>query len=385
MVAAKTIYHFQIVNIFFSIIAIPFIGILAAHEDMIVTASVSVVQAVLTLGIAFLLPYLDGDRLIVYGLFLTSLSFLSLVFYGYYCFIKFPEYKFSRKHVNFPMMKIQMSYLGWNSIGLFVMISRNHGLAVMLNLFFGTKINASYGLANQINGQLNNFSGNILSALYPQIVKSEGAGDSEKMIRLSLIGSKYGFFMFALFAIPCLFEMEALLVFWLKSIPPHAVMFCRYILLATLCRQLTSGLPSAIQATGHIKMYQLLLSGCWVMSLPIAYFLLSSGYQLSYVMLSYVFFELVACGIRLYVLKKLVSMSTLYYFQKTIYKLWLPTIIYCICCVIIVTFTNFTGRFWLTGIIPGPLYIIAIYYFGIDTTERLHLKEVLDSMLRKLK
>ena len=73
-------------------------------------------------------------------------------------------------------------------------MGRNQGLALILNLFFGTVVNAAYGIANQVGSQLQFFSRTMLRALNPQIMKSEGAGDRERMLRLSMMASKFGFF-----------------------------------------------------------------------------------------------------------------------------------------------------------------------------------------------
>ncbi|VFS49046.1 Uncharacterised protein [Moellerella wisconsensis] len=65
---------------------------------------------------------------------------------------------------------------------------------VVINKFFGAKMNAAYGIAFQINGQVKNLSQTLLSAMNPQIMKSEGKSNRERAINVSVAASKIGFF-----------------------------------------------------------------------------------------------------------------------------------------------------------------------------------------------
>src|SRR5690606_16126473 len=147
-------------------------------------------------------------------------------------------------------MKELGSFAGWNLFGALCSVGRNQGSAVVLNLFFGVIINASYAIANQINSQLNFFSASMVRALSPQIMKSEGLGDRKRMLRLSMMASKFSFFLLAFIAIPCIFEMSSLLKIWLNIVPDKTVIFTILILISNLISQLTIGLQTAVQATG---------------------------------------------------------------------------------------------------------------------------------------
>ena len=55
--------------------------------------------------------------------------------------------------------------------GSLAIISRQQGLNVLLNLFFGTILNAAHSIAQQINGVLTQFVNNLYMATRPQITK----------------------------------------------------------------------------------------------------------------------------------------------------------------------------------------------------------------------
>ena len=92
-----------------------------------------------------------------------------------------------------------LGFAGWNTLGSVAMIGRNQGIAIILNLFFGTVVNAAYGIANQINGVLNYFSTTFQRALNPQLMQSEGMKDRDRLIRISLISSKFSVLVLSLF------------------------------------------------------------------------------------------------------------------------------------------------------------------------------------------
>src|SRR5690606_12101976 len=125
-----------------------------------------------------------------------------------YCAAKYKESKVQlKKSFNKGMLKEMFSYAGWNMFGAGSVVARNQGMAMILNVFFGTVINAAYGIANQVNAQLSYFSVTMLQSLNPQIIKSEGSGDRQRMLRLAMIASKFSFFLLSFFSIPVIIEM----------------------------------------------------------------------------------------------------------------------------------------------------------------------------------
>ena len=121
-------------------------------------------------------------------------------------------------------------------------------MIIILNIFGGTVVNAAFGIANQVNGQMNYFSTSLLQAIEPQIMKSEGAGDRDRMLRLSILTCKLSFFLISFFSIPIIIKLPYILELWLKNVPDYTVIFCRIILFATIISQSTLGLQSGIYA-----------------------------------------------------------------------------------------------------------------------------------------
>lgn len=91
----------------------------------------------------------------------------------------------------FLIVKDIFSFIGWNLYSTLARIFCNQGYAVVLNLFSGTIINSAYGIANQVNGALNQFTSSVEKAFNPQIMKSEGMQDRNRVVSLSMLSTKY--------------------------------------------------------------------------------------------------------------------------------------------------------------------------------------------------
>ena len=368
--ASKTVYTIMMVMMFINIVAVPFQGLLVSREQMGLMAVVAISESLLKLGAALLLPLISQDKLVVFSLLTAAISVTAFLFFAIYCTRAYPTMAIKKQLVNLAGIRKLAGFTGWNSFGTFCILARTQGLAIILNLFFGPLVNASYAIANQINSQFLFFSGTMIKALNPQIMKSEGAGDRKRMLRLSLIGSKSGLFLLSFIAIPCLFEMETLIGIWLKETPAYTITFCQLILIGSLCKQLTVGLQSAIQAGGEIRHYHLIIGAILLLNVPLAYLLIISGVPPPTVMLSYIGIELVACAGRIIVSNKAISLQINGYLRKVVYKGLVPVTLYCILCFAITYFFNFPGRFVLTFTVLPLIFITTVYYFGLDADER---------------
>ncbi len=370
--AARAVYHFMAGSVFFTIMSVPFSGVLIAHENMFWVAFVAVVETLLKLGVALLLMVLERDKLIAYGFFTCCISIISCILSVAFCLRKYDECSFRNLlPVNKRLLKELSSFAGWNLFGSLSGVSRDHGFAILLNIFFGTIVNAAYGIAIQISSQLTFFSTAMIRALVPQIVKSEGAGDRQRMLRLSMMASKFGFFLLVVIAVPCIFEMEAILRFWLHKVPENTQIFCSLLLVSIMINHLTIGLQSALQATGRIRVYQLLVSMIVISNLPVAYFLLKSNLPVYYPLAAFSVVEMVACATRLLLLKKIAGLSIRQFLSRVIGKEVVPVMTICLVCFLVTRYNNILPfRFILTGLSSVCIFPIVVFFAGLCKDEK---------------
>lgn len=381
---AKALYYFMSASVFFTIIAVPFTASLNTHENMLWIAIVNIIESFIKLGIAIsLLYFIQNERLIVYGVLMAILSVISFALYAAYCLKKYDECNVRNYQIDKPLIKELGGFAGWNVFGSLCAVGRFQGLAVILNMFFGTAVNAAYGIANQILGQLQFFSGTMLRAINPQIMQSEGMNDRQRMLRLSTIASKFGFFLLAFIAIPCIFEMPVILKLWLKNVPDNTVIFCNLTLIGAMFMQLTVGLQSAFQATGKIKYYQLIVGGLILSNLPIAYCLLLAGLPSYSVLVSYICLEFVACFTRLFLLKKLAGLSIREYILSVFVKVFLPLLTIIATCWLITNYLKFDFRFLVTITISIVVFAITIYFTGFCKDEKLLVNNMIRKVLKR--
>jgi O-antigen/teichoic acid export membrane protein len=382
---AKGIYHFMSVTVFFTIINAPFIGSLTAHENMIYLAIVNIVEALLKLSIGLVLFVITEDRLMWYGFLMAFLSLATLSLYAFFCFSKYDECTtkgfFSR--LEKPLLKELFSFASWSLFGAACTVSRTQGSAIILNLFFGSVVNAAYAIGNQVSSQMNFFSSTMMQAMNPQLMKSEGAGNRGRLLELAMLASKYGFFLFAFIAIPAIFEMPAILMFWLNQVPPNTVIFCRLLVIAILTNQLTIGLQSAVQAIGKIKAYQITVGTTLLLNMPLGYLLLRMGMPAYAMVAGFIVAELVACCLRGYFMRKLGGLSIRAFINRVLIKELIPVFMAIIVSYLVTTFLDFPYRFIFTIAISSLAFFVTVYFFGTELQERDKLKSLIFNMINK--
>ncbi len=308
--AAKIIYQFLVITLFFDITSVPFIGVINAKENMLMFSIVGIIESILKLILALSLSYFYIDRLVVYGIGMLIIAFITRSFYYFYVRIFYQEYTVSLKKFADKKTLVEMTgFTGWNTFGALALMGRNQGIAIIINLFFNTIVNAAYGIANQVNGVMGNVSYTFQKSINPQLMKSFGMHDQNRLIRLSYKSSKFSVLIFAFFSIPLIIEMDSILTLWLQTPPLYTVRFSQLVLLLSLLNQYSMGLMSSIQATGNISTYQITVSILILLNLPITYMLFTIGFPPYGCVVSFIVIELISFMYRIYMAKRIVGIS----------------------------------------------------------------------------
>lgn len=371
--AAKMIYHFMVVSTVFSVLAVPYDAVINAHENMLIFAILGIVESVLKLIIAIFITYTSHDQLIVYGLLMSALSIFLLIIRVLYCSRKYGECILQPlKNFSQPIFKEMTGFASWTFIGSSTSIVAYYGQGIVLNMFFGTVVNAAQGIAHQISGQLGAFSSTMLNALNPVIAKSEGAGDRSLMVKASMLGSKISFFLLMFFITPVIVEMPYILSVWLKEVPPHTVIFCRLLLIRNLIEQLFYTLSASISAVGNIKEYQIFSSVITFFPLVVAYFLFKVGYAPYALYIVFIGYSIVASLNKLYFSRKTFALSIKVYSKKVI----LPCVSNFIISLLIALLPTFIlpegfPRFVCVVLMSTASFVFLMYGIGFNKEERL--------------
>jgi O-antigen/teichoic acid export membrane protein len=359
---AKIVFHFMVVSTFFTISAVPYDAAINSHENFLFDALSGILESVLKLAIAISLIFTAADKLVLYGLLMALLTILIRVIKSIYCVKKYEECPNPLKSgINIELTKEMFSFAGWNLFGSFCTIARNQGLAIILNMVFGILVNAAYAIANQVNSNLMLFSVNMLKSINPQIIKSEGGGDRQRMLRLTSLSCKASFFLLAFFAIPVILEMPFILKIWLKTVPENTIIFCQLMILLTLILLITAGLNAAIQSVGKIKVSQTVTGSLLILNLPLSWFIIKLGYPAYSVLVCSVILECIAGGSRIWFANRIAGLNVKEFLVNTLLKSFL-TFILVICFATLPRFILEEG--FLRAGITALTSTISLYLFG---------------------
>lgn len=274
--AARWVLHFSLLAFVINLISVPQMASITAHEHMSAYAYIGILDGLLRLGVAFLILHSPIDRLIYYAALMAGVVLIVRLAYGLYCRLHFEECRY-RPVFDRPLIKDMFSFAGWNFIGVTSGVLRDHGGNILVNLFSGPAVNAARGVAVQLNGAVQGFVTNFMTAVNPQITKSYAAGDKEYMFSLVRRSSRMSFFLLFIIALPVIFNADYLLSIWLKEVPEHSSLFVQLFLIFALSESLSNPMITAMLATGNIRNYQLVVGGIQLLNLPVSYVCLRMG------------------------------------------------------------------------------------------------------------
>jgi O-antigen/teichoic acid export membrane protein len=383
--AARQVYTITIGILFITIVTAPLKALFIAHENIVYISIVEICDAVLKLLAAFGLVYIGYDKLLFYALILALIQTGNLMAYAIYAKFHFPECRLtiSRKDIDRQSLSQLIGFAGWTTYGMGAIAARNQGTALILNHFFGTVINAAYGVAFQVYGAIAFVGASVLNAMNPQIMKAEGSNDRQHVWRLAEQESKYSAALMAIVSIPVIIEMPSILHVWLKEVPPHTAMFCRFILLSFIIDQLTIGLNTVNQAIGKIRSYSLLMFTPKLLNLPISWLVLKAGHSVETIMWIFIGIEFFVAALRLPYMRATADLNIRHYIMHVIVPLLPLGVVMCIAGALCIKLTDVPFRFILSFIVSATAGATTAWFLTLSRNEREYVLHLFKSKFRK--
>ncbi|MCD4679056.1 MAG: hypothetical protein K8S00_01590, partial [Bacteroidales bacterium] len=323
---AMFVFRFSVWGAFFSIICIPFQGLITAQEKFSTRASIKILRSLLRLGVVLIVISFLGNRLRLYSVLMMIVMIIPPSLYYLYCHKKYKHIIRWNFQNNWSKYKEMIVFSGWILLGAGAVVGKVQGTAIIINLFFGTILNASFSIANQVNHLILMFSKSLSQAAIPQITKSFSSGNSERTIQLAFYISKYSFFLMLFPAMLFILETEFILKLWLGEVPQYTSVFINLMIINALIEVTSSGIPAAVHATGRIKWFQIILSIISLLSLPAAYVLFMLGYPPYYILVTYIVSSIVMVIVQLFLLKRLLKFNVKEFLKKTFLRIFYVTI-----------------------------------------------------------
>mgnify|MGYP003296984811 CR=1 FL=1 len=332
--AAHVIYQFSIVSAIISIIAVPFDAVMNAHEHLWVMSLFNILSSILSLLTALFLLLCTWDRLIIWGICNLLIQIVLRLGKVMYSKKHFEECRITKlREVTKSDVMPMLSFTGWSMFGNLSSMAVTQLRGIVLNPFFGVRLNASEGIAKSVTNYVNQISMAIIKAINPQIMKSEGEGNRRRMVSVVEIGAKYSSFLFSLVAVPLLFEVDYLLKIWLLEVPGYAGIFCKLILIDLLVDKFSNQINQAIYAVGNIKKFQVIESSLALVYLPVILVLFKFGAPPPAIYYAIIATTLLKYIDRFYFGKKLAEINVLSYLKNAIVPVLLPTSIGLLCII----------------------------------------------------
>ncbi len=382
---AKTIFHFMVINTFITIISVPYDAVINSHENILVLSLVDLLGNILNLGIAIYLSFSTANLLVLYGFLMLLTQLVLRIIKQSYSKSKYKECKINfRKYVDKELSKTILTFSGWNLFGSLASMSVTQVKSIFINMFFGVSVNAADGLSTNASSQVNMISTSMTQALNPQLVKSEGGGDRQKMLHYTEIATKFSIFLFALFAIPVIFEAPYLLNLWLKKVPDYTIIFCQLILIATLIEKFTFEITTAIRAVGKIRNFQVAETIVKVLNIPFSYFILKAGCPPYYIYFVIILISLLAAFQRLYFGRVIAGMNIQSFLKNGILPILIPVFLASICS-FLPQFYISVGflRLVITTMTSIVIMTISFWFWGLKDNEVQILKQFAATIIQK--
>lgn len=299
-------FQISIIVTCIGIINVPYQSIFQAHEKFIFIAVVDIVISFVRFGFVVLLIFYEGNCLLFYAVYMSLLSFGSMLVY-YFCSKRnWSEYERWNFVTSWKSYKNVLSFNGYTFLHTASMSARNAGSNLLVNMFFGTVTNAAFAIAKSVEGYVETFMATFDSAAGPQITQGLSAHDEERVAflvnRICRISILLVLFLFA----PLYTEMDFLLKIWLVIPPVGASNFAKLILIQVLVASTSGGLAQLINGFGQIKWFKIEISLLFLLCLPVGYILFSEGFSSETIILLFILSDVLNRIIELVLMKYII-------------------------------------------------------------------------------
>lgn len=369
LIAANWVYQFSVAASIVTLMTIPYDAVIIANERMKAFAYISILDAILKLGIIFLISFFGNDKLIFYGLLILIVSILTRSVNMIYSQRNFEEskYKFIWDKNLFKQIG---GFAGWNFLGNTAYTFSNEGVNILLNIFGGTPVNAARAIAYQVRSVTTQFTSNILMAVNPHLIKLYSQKQNEKFTELLFFISKTTFFVMLILCLPIILFADTVLTLWLVNVPEYTVVFVKLILIFLMIRIFHSPIDTLFKATGKIKYYQIVDATTLFLNLPISYILLKNNFGVESVFGVMILVEIINLIAILYLAQRMGELNISNYLLRVILPCFFVTIIAAPTSYILINSLHTDSIFMQLAYLLGVLSIISTTIFIVGFKKR---------------
>lgn len=382
---AEIVYQISVFTAILNIMKIPYNAVIIAYEKMSFFAWVSIFESVAKLSLIIVIKYLEYDRLIEYAFFMAFIAFVILITYKVFCNIKFKIARF-KFHKNYELTKELIVFSGWSLFGGVANVCNTQGVNLVLNMFTNVVVNAAMGIANQVNNAIYSFVTNFQTAFNPQLIKSYSGGDNDYFFLLLKRSAKFSFLLYYFIFLPFFVNADRVLLFWLKDVPEYSSSFVKLILIWSLIDVFNNPLYTAIQATGKIRTYNIMVSVFKLLPLPLIIVLFMNGFSPNWIFYSEIIFSIVIDIWRLVYASKKLNFGCISFFKDIVCRCIFIIILSLPLTLLINKCTNGMQeltRFLLVCVFSVILNMILYITVGLNKDEIISIREYIKKHFKR--
>lgn len=381
------VFRFTCVSCFIGMVNIPFTAMYTAKQYIAELTIYSFVATALNFCFVYYMVINPGVWMKGWALWTCVITIVPQLIICIRALMIFPECRLVFSYMGrLDYLKKIGKYASWQLLGCLCGLLRTQGIVILINKFFGPKVNASMTIANTVNSQSSTLSSSLLGAFAPAITTACGAGDYKRMSKLAYSAGKFGALLTLIFVVPLCLELPEVLKIWLRNPPAFTTGLCYCMIAYHLVDVCTNGHMVVVNATGRIAEYHIVLSLISIFTLPaaaICLYLGGSPYWVGYVLVIAIAINSIG---RVLFARWLVGLSVRYW----IFKVVLPIFaLVGICMAVGLTIRLFmdTGicRIIAITLFIEPIFLILTWKIVFDDDERTFFLEKIGPRLGKLK
>lgn len=360
---ADWVFISAIIVMFVSTIQSPLIALITSYEKMKFFSYISIIDGLLKLAMVYCVYWISFSNLLAYSIGLVIISIFVLILYLIYISREFKELKIFQKNINKDKdYSIEiLSFMGWSVLGNIAWISRIQGTTFLINIFYGLLLNAAYAICLSVTNAVNTLFSSISNSVKPQIFKSYASKDIARFHYLINKATIYSVGFVVIFLLPLTLLIDEILYIWLVDTPEYTNIVFNFCAIILVLEMITNYHIAAIQATGKIKIYQIVMSILLLSNLPLIYFTQKNEMGLEYIFYSTIIIAILANIFRLLFLKIYTKYSILVFFKGVLLRLILfSTLCYYLDSLIYIEIKDFFTKFDLLLMLMNFMILVLI-------------------------
>lgn len=318
------IFRFVCISSFVAMITVPYSAMYSAKQYIAELTIYSFVTTLVNVGVLHWMVTHEGEWLFWLALVYCLEQVVPQIIIALRALFIFPECRLVPRYMrDLCRVRQVFSLAWWQAFTAIAEIVRGQGVAILVNRFFGPKMNASFSVAGSLSGRCLTFSNEIQAAFAPAICNAYGSGDKTLVTNLSFRCDKICSLLMMIIGIPVCLESGFLLTLWLKTPPMYTESLCVCIFVQQMIDKMSVGEMEMIVASGRVRLLQLFSGLLMILVCPIVWVAFRQGGTVFAVVVINLLIGGVVALSRVLIARRVLGIAVLSWFRTVLFPLLL--------------------------------------------------------------